>query len=716
MTRRATFDRYSEYHMQPNDASMDEICKRGAFELQKHQLFLQKWTTENKWRTLLLYHEIGSGKTCTSITIAEAFGGKVKVILPATLRTNYITELLGQCTGRKYADESALANYDISSIETFRNEAMRHPNLKEFIAQYTKNSLIIIDEVQNVISSQVEQKTVDEILSTGVIHGRPSGIHAILVRALTFFAHPTAKFVFLTATPIFDNIKEIHQLALLLNDCESDRVPPEYLLSGQGAPHFSISDFVDLFRNKVSYFPRLSANAYPRVLNIKVNVRVTETVDKKLGALESVNPFDNDEEDLNESFLAKQRQVALFCGKEKRVDDAYLREHAPKIYECLQHILDPSNVGKHCVYCSFVEKGLDILRAALEARGWGEDKGDYHRFVVWKGGLSDRDKTRYMQRLNSSENIDGRNIRLVLGSPAIKEGISFLHMQYMHILDSSWNMASIRQIEGRVNRYCSHVAITADIQRETGLKRQVQIRTYFLTRPRGNPTVDEKILRIVEKKLLRTAKGELMLQNVALDHWLFHELRGKPHPSDKKGSPGDRASPVYHEAAALKGTKGRNVCGPGGNMVKNDQKCKDGEHEFQAWHNDRVVKCCNKDMAIANKGQRKFEKKSKKTRKAESSESEVEVVQRPTGKKKARTHRVSSEDVDSDVEIIGTEAQKKYGSRLNVLRAEQRDAVELNPTVKAAKDFLSGASASSSRNTREKAQLALDAIEFMNSF
>lgn len=47
------------------------------------------------YRGLLLYHGLGSGKTCSSIAIAEGMKGERKVIVmtPASLRRNYYEEL-----------------------------------------------------------------------------------------------------------------------------------------------------------------------------------------------------------------------------------------------------------------------------------------------------------------------------------------------------------------------------------------------------------------------------------------------------------------------------------------------------------------------------------------------------------------------------------------------------------------------------------------------
>ena len=70
----------------------------------KQQLFLEKYVEkyykiDNIIDRLLIYHGIGTGKTRTSIIIAEKImkiNSKMKaiIILPARLKTNYIDELI----------------------------------------------------------------------------------------------------------------------------------------------------------------------------------------------------------------------------------------------------------------------------------------------------------------------------------------------------------------------------------------------------------------------------------------------------------------------------------------------------------------------------------------------------------------------------------------------------------------------------------------------
>jgi hypothetical protein len=81
---------------------------KGEFKLLTHQKLVRDYINDySPYRGLLLYHGLGSGKTCTSISIAENIiyaasiatsesllsNRKIVVMTPASLRTNYIEEL-----------------------------------------------------------------------------------------------------------------------------------------------------------------------------------------------------------------------------------------------------------------------------------------------------------------------------------------------------------------------------------------------------------------------------------------------------------------------------------------------------------------------------------------------------------------------------------------------------------------------------------------------
>ena len=73
-------------------------CERKSdkFSLLTHQKIVRDYINEfTPYRGLLLYHGLGSGKTCSSIAIAEGLKSTRRVIImtPASLRMNYIQEL-----------------------------------------------------------------------------------------------------------------------------------------------------------------------------------------------------------------------------------------------------------------------------------------------------------------------------------------------------------------------------------------------------------------------------------------------------------------------------------------------------------------------------------------------------------------------------------------------------------------------------------------------
>jgi len=79
------------------EALKETTCARSEdFSLMTHQKIVKDYLSlYTPYRGLLLYHGLGSGKTCTSIAIAEGLKTRNKIIVmtPASLRTNYIEEL-----------------------------------------------------------------------------------------------------------------------------------------------------------------------------------------------------------------------------------------------------------------------------------------------------------------------------------------------------------------------------------------------------------------------------------------------------------------------------------------------------------------------------------------------------------------------------------------------------------------------------------------------
>lgn len=611
MSRYQTYKKHAKYMQKIDTRHMDDICKNDnvGFKLLAQQEFLRDYMINNpEWKSLLLYHKIGSGKTCSAITMAEQYlnmhpQGRIKVILPARLKTNFIDELMSPCAG-KYISEEELrelydstvsdkrkksikaafiraisSKYEIFSFEKLKIKAKKSTNLITWAREFSEDSLILIDEVHNLISDKYSLKAGKEILKTGIIPKGTKGFNTILLKVLTRYAHSSSKFVFLTATPIFDNITQSRELVNIL--VPHAKLPLENKTR--------LRDLIDLIRGHVSYFPGTSQNAYPAIDYQIHEVPLSQIQDKRTAQIQAANEMIGEDED-SEMFMAKQRQVSIsYLSDETFLDN--IKFYAPKIAELVQTI--EKNPGKHIVFSNFIEYGLKLVAMALQKRGWVNfpNQGSKGKtFAFWDGNTRDVDKQQIKAVVNNINNMNGDAIRVILGSPSIKEGVSFKHIQHLHLLDPVWNTSAKDQVEGRAVRFCSHVDIPVD---HPVLKRKVIVHIYKIM-PRNNgqvtQTCDQTIYdEIIPKKAKLVQAAERALQKVAIDHYLF---RGMTHENWELPKSPIGVSVIEHDENAnipvKRGTRNTNTC-PKKKRPIND-KCPD--EDMEARENSHGHMCC----------------------------------------------------------------------------------------------------------------------------
>ena len=125
--------------------------KNAPFEPTTFQKFVRDYlSSSSPYRGLLLYHGLGSGKTCTSITVAEnlKLGKNVILLSPASLRTNYITALRTDCGVIAYKDNEDALREKYTFISY--NAANTIDQLKKIPS--LDNHTIVIDEAHNLVS------------------------------------------------------------------------------------------------------------------------------------------------------------------------------------------------------------------------------------------------------------------------------------------------------------------------------------------------------------------------------------------------------------------------------------------------------------------------------------------------------------------------------------------------------------------------------------
>ena len=183
-------------------ATGKEEAKTSKYQPYNYQKLLKNFMSINSpYKGILLYHGLGSGKTCTSITIAENLKNdkNIVVMLPASLKNNFIYKGLLFCGDEEYKtdEEKYKKKYTFVSY----NSAYVLKDLK--LLGSLDNKVIIIEEVHNLIS----------IIMSGIEGGGKSGmeIYNLLMNATN------TKIIALSGTPIINDIFEVGILCNILN-------------------------------------------------------------------------------------------------------------------------------------------------------------------------------------------------------------------------------------------------------------------------------------------------------------------------------------------------------------------------------------------------------------------------------------------------------------------------------------------------------------------
>ena len=569
MNRREVLRKFKAHQQEPDTRDMDALCADpdAEFVLQAQQKFLREYVAGNKsWKNILLYHLAGSGKTCSAITMAieylETFPkNRVVVVLPARLRSNFIDELVSPCGMERFISRSDFERYhdpnvseyakkkirktfmaeigktfELLSFEQFRKTA-KGMRLKRWARDFTRNTLLVVDEVHNLISNKYRQEDYMGMVRDNMVSGNKRGVMAMLFRFLNEHADASCKMIYLTASPIFDNLGQLRELVRLMSPDEGD-LPPKS----------KVSAAIERLRGRVSYFPGSSPNAFPEQETFVHEVMVTPPLEEaalrfqqRVGKATETG-VEKDQE-IGDSFLIRERQalvsvVAFDHERMKRGTYDDVKELAPKIDAMLDVI--KGSIGKSVVYSTFLAHGIKVAEHALRLKGWrkfGEDGAmPYMTYCVWDGDVKDEQKEALKMALNTKNNMTGKNIKIVLGSPSIKEGVSFKHVQHLHVLDPVWNGSAKMQLEARAIRFCSHADIPAGGYE--GLVRKVSIHYYkAVPMPDGEimQTADERIYdTIIPAKEALVRIGENALKKVAIDYYLFRKMYMKALSPEKK--------------------------------------------------------------------------------------------------------------------------------------------------------------------------------------
>lgn len=548
---------FGSYYVPKKKKTFKQICYPEKYELQLPQKFLSKYINPNTpYKGILVFHQIGSGKTCTSIRIAEAWKEhrKVIVVVPASLIGNYRNELRSMCAGNNYLtpkERTDLKKYHPMSKEYGDIIKRSDERINEYYTIYSynkfiklaennelklRNSVLIIDEIQNMISD--DGKYYDVLLN--VIESAPKELRVVL----------------LSATPIFDKPLEIALTLKLLRmenpmptgtEFEHMFIEEKKLRNGESVYLAKNLDlFKEMTKGYISYFRGAEPSSFPELklfyskcIMSDFQYRAYATVMGKEDREKKFHDYvkavrlvrSGDIVKLPNNFFIGTRIVSNISFPNNDIDEKGL-ESLTK-YKILNHldmystkfhkIMTKINRchGKVFVYSAFRGYGgLESFIKVLDMFGYKncETHGEGRkRYGIFSGDENGDAKERIKAIYNRSENIYGDKLKILLLSPAAKEGLSLYNVKQVHILEPYWNSSRIAQILGRAVRYCSHKALPPE-------ERIVKAYIYIAVHPNEKETVDEYIAKLAHKKSRLTQEFENALKETAVDCELFENI------------------------------------------------------------------------------------------------------------------------------------------------------------------------------------------------
>ena len=236
-------------HIKSARRDLNDACNRDYFELAPHQIFLKQWISPlTPYKSLLIFHGVGVGKTCSGIQIAENFKDHTKdknkriiVLASQNIQVGWRSTIYNpkkgdnQCTGDTYEIPEAISDqpvhdldksvnrqiksfYELYGYTSFANRIKR--SLKKEIGVISHEDISdpdILHRVKDVIRSNYSDRTliIDEVHN--IRSGSESDVRDTLfyIELVVTYSH-NLKLILLTANPMFNQPDEILWILNLL--------------------------------------------------------------------------------------------------------------------------------------------------------------------------------------------------------------------------------------------------------------------------------------------------------------------------------------------------------------------------------------------------------------------------------------------------------------------------------------------------------------------
>lgn len=481
-----------------------------------HQKIITRFlSSKTPYDELLLFHEMGTGKTCTAIGVIEnirytkktPYRGAMIFTRSIPLGKNFTNELFFKCTDGRYIPENydkltdfervrrmnkiSSEYYEFLTFEVFA-KALKAMTDDEIKSKYN-NLIIVIDEVHNLRLKESDEEDLD--------------IYNEFFRFLHLMSN--RKVLLLSGTPMKDNPSEIvsvMNLILPMNmQFNTQTFIKDYFDPDSTLKPRMVADLASKITGRVSYLKSMSSTVQKVFMgDVMEGLRHFKVVGIKMSDFQTKHyekAYRKDKEE--KGVFSNSRQASLFIypdgtyGADGFTQDRYILKRKSRLllrakketqktsyfigpelaasinhdvanvykYGCkygymLETIL--ANKGKSFAYCEYVNgSGLILLGLLLDHFGYskatGTEKTKGKRYALISYQTSNHNEIqRLISRYNNPDNVDGEYISIIMGSRVIAEGITLKNVIHEFILTPHWNYSETAQVIARGWRVGAH--------------------------------------------------------------------------------------------------------------------------------------------------------------------------------------------------------------------------------------------------------------------
>lgn len=543
-----------------NVPEVKRVKRSGKFKALPHQERVRNFMRDND--RMLLYHGLGSGKTCSSSLVIDDYikrnpNNLVYFLSPGGLRSNFVTEYCAFCPVDRRAD---IQNGDYKSFRFFSTD---DSSLRRKLPTKFENCLVVIDEAQSVINSikETRGKTPDETEEED--DENTKNLVVLFNRLTKNFSN--VKLLLLSGTPMADNIQQYYNCIKLLKPEETPDTFDDFsslfeTVNEAIVPKEGDEETVDsLFSDCISYYAS-SQESLPIRLDQQVEVEMSfeteignmiSSVMRKEDIINSI-PLERMIADLIKSGYTRKDAVKLAAFRKTRAAkrsfscglsnviypeqlDAFIRSQAEDNDEGIANI-ETQDMGEmenedrnvkllnkfpnletfYSNYAPKIGRLVEILKSETGKQAvycpfkvkYGvqllskvlEREGISNQ--IYSGDQSHPTRSKILNLYNSPENDDGSKLRVLLFTDAAGEGITLLTVRGIHIFNENIFKSQTDQVIGRAIRYMSHARLPEE-------ERTVTVYRYRLTVDEISPD-EENFQRATSREVkMNTLKRKL---------------------------------------------------------------------------------------------------------------------------------------------------------------------------------------------------------------